>query len=547
MVLHGDVSSNDLLIEEQRRRRESAAHGGVHEPLTDGGMLFPELSGQSRAWLEPDDGSSPEEYTRRALQRICSNMVGPTDLTEAVGPIPAAYTYFGQFVFHDMVFSRIFGLPKGAGGGYHLRNAASLGLDLSGLYGRGPEADGHLYDRPGADGGIEGLFPVGLPCIKDQEGNRIPACAGRDLPRLDMSGRFVKVRGRREPYHPLVGDPRNDDNLILSQLQATLMAIHNRLVDVQNGAGKAYDRARTFLISSYRNVVKYDYMRRVLARNVWEHFFGDGAEPDCRAGKLSGLPLEFTFGASRFAHSMVRQFYTVNDSFEGQDHGRRLEKLLSFSSLRPDGNVPIEANWVVDWKRLVGEDDQRARRISPFLVSALSSSRLTTNLEDNPRPVSFMDNWHCYELGLPSGQEIAGLLAGELGRSGIDVKVLSPGEILPTAACAARFSYNARKLKEAIEAAPGFEKKTPLSYYILQEASVHGEDGSHLGPVGSYIVGATVAAALYSTSDTNFPRSRKAPVRIDTLAALLALETVTPDGDLIDMLHRPAQSQEEVA
>lgn len=550
-MLHGDMSSYRPLIEERLRNRGAPANDDDQGPFSRGSLLFPELSEHPVPWLAPGDGPPSADYTRRAVQEIAAAMIGPADRPGAEGPIPAAFTYFGQFVFHDMVFSRIFGIPQSAGGGFHFRNAASQGLDLSGLYGRGPQVDGHLYDRPG-DGGAACRFPVGLPCVKDHEGNRMPVCAGRDLPRLDMSGLFVDVQGRRQPYHPLVGDPRNDDNVVLSQLQATLMGIHNRLVGVQLRAGdcraeEAYDRARTFLISAYRKVVVHDYMSRVLDDRIWAYFFAGAPPADAHLGELSGLPLEFTFGASRFAHSMVRQFYTVNDSFAEQ--AGPLNEVLSRSSLRPDGNVPLEVNWVVDWKRFVAGDDptivQHARRISPFLASDLSSDLspgLATDLAGNVLPVSFMDNWRCYELGLPSGQAVAETLAGRLPH-GIAVEVLRDDAMLPTQACTTLFPYNAAKLKGALKAARGFLSDTPLSYYILQEASALGENGSHLGPVGSYIVGATVVASLYSTADTNFPSGSKVPVATGTLADLLALEdpVANPDDKLKRMLDNSVQ------
>jgi len=552
-MLHGDMTSYAPLIEERRNNRDGTGNEAQSALLARGSMLFPDLVNNPVRWLQDGDDVQAAAFTHARMLEIGAAMVGPTDSPEAIGPIPAAYTYFGQFVFHDMVFSRVFGVPNAGGQMHHLRNAVSQGLDLSGLYGRGPEVDGHLYDSV-REGGPACLFPLGLPCHKtdlpDGTVLREPSGSGVDLPRLDMTGSFVSVKGRSKPYRPLVADPRNDDNLILSQLLATLMNIHNRLVSVQptgdnRRTALAYDNARRFLISFYRHIVVNDYLRRILDPGIWTHFF-DRVEGVARQTEAlqrpPGLPLEFTFGASRFAHGMVRQFYRVNAGFD--DPPGTLDKVLSFSSLRPDGDVPVEATWLVDWKRFASDRDeqsvQRARRISPFFASALASSELAAETEGEPRSVAFMDNWRCYELGLPSGQTFAKALRQKLvGR--VDVPELKDDDILPTPACVARFRYHADRLKRAFAAAPRFLTDTPLSYYVLQESSVLGDDGSRLGPVGSYIIGATVAASLYGTTDTNFLTQLKVPIVDEgTLAGLLALgdAEATPGAMLVEILQR---------
>ena len=66
--------------------------------------------------------------------------------------------------------------------------------------------------------------------------------------------------------------------------------------------------------------------------------------------------MEFSFGASRFAHSMVRDRYVVNETID--THMGTLRSVLSFSSQRPTGDVPIRVNWAVDWSRFVEFGDE---------------------------------------------------------------------------------------------------------------------------------------------------------------------------------------------
>ncbi|QPC92004.1 peroxidase family protein [Mesorhizobium sp. INR15] len=543
-MLHGETSAFEAANVPNRSGQD--LDGALNDkPTLQGIRLFPTLADMPIALFEATQDESAIDRTKAALLDITTEMVGPSDGLEDgdLSPTPAGFTYFGQFVFHDIVFSEVFGFPRPTGKIHHLKNASSQGLDLSGLYGRGPVVDGHLYDVPDGTDLSPCRFPIGLPCMKN---SKLPVDGtseqGRDLPRIDMSGKFMDVEGRRAPYRPLVADPRNDDNLVLSQLLCTLMRIHNRIVDLllANGTvdpAEAYKQARVYLTSVYRTVIMNDYMKRILAPEIWAYFF-DGEDfrgPGVSTlGTFNALPLEFTFGASRFAHAMVRQFYVVNDT--SVEEPANLRKMLSFSSLRPDGDIPVPVNWIVDWSRFAATNTpsraQSARRIGPFLSKELTIAGLSAELDGTVRPVAFMDCWRCYDLSLPSGQDAAGAVKAAVGDSGIDVPVLQGDDMLPTAACASRYVYNAGRLREALQRHPDFLSQTPLSYYIIQEAAVLGNDGTHLGPVGSYVVGATVASALFKAVDADLAPRRFIPdVEPKTLEGLLDLSDAAKVSD----------------
>ena len=380
-------------------------------------LLFPELANKPIRLMGPEDDAVG--HTQDALCAITKRMLGPLDLSD-VSDNPSAFTYFGQFVFHDMVFSRIFGAPNLQPEQRTFANASSGSLDLSGLYGRGPVVDPHLYDCASERDPTLCRFPLGLPRVSDR--SLTDAVDGkveraRDLPRIDGSSGFLSVCGRKEPHRPLIADPRNDDNLILSQLHCTLMQVHNRIIDLllrnpDTLALDAYNKARAYLTGVYRSVVVNDYLERILDRDVWSYFFqGENFRGPGAAGLLPliDLPMEFSFGASRFAHSMVRDRYVVNETID--THMGTLRSVLSFSSQRPTGETPIRVNWAVDWSRFAEFGDEalmlRARRISPFMTYEMSSIKNAKDLNGNPQTVAFMDNWRCYQLGLPSGQSVA--------------------------------------------------------------------------------------------------------------------------------------------
>jgi len=110
--------------------------------------------------------------------------------------------------------------------------------------------------------------------------------------------------------------------------------------------------------------------------------------------------------------------------------------------------------------------------------------------------LSFHDLWRCYELGLPTGQNYARQTFGPG-----DPRELSEKEMKLTPVFVAL--HTADSLEAALKTDPDFLEKTPLSYYLLQEAAVRGCNGRYLGPLGSYIYAATILQAL--DSPTSIP------------------------------------------
>src|SRR6478672_8017771 len=96
--------------------------------------------------------------------------------------IPALYTYFGQFVDHDITFDPMTTLIQRSDPDA-LTDFRTPALDLDNVYGRGPGDQPYLYDNGGP---------------KFFLGDRLDNGA-RDLPRNSAT-----------PARALIGDPRND-------------------------------------------------------------------------------------------------------------------------------------------------------------------------------------------------------------------------------------------------------------------------------------------------------------------------------------------------
>src|SRR4051812_48439823 len=130
--------------------------------------------------------------------------------------ISAGYTYLGQFIDHDITFDPASSLQK-LNDPDALVDFRTPRLDLDCLYGRGPDDQPYMYDGP--------RFRLGRPLLElDQPSKR------RDLPRYD------DIEDTKRPKRALIGDKRNDENVIVSQLHASMLQFHNKLVDLNPGA-----------------------------------------------------------------------------------------------------------------------------------------------------------------------------------------------------------------------------------------------------------------------------------------------------------------------
>src|SRR2546427_12195382 len=168
----------------------------------------------------------PAQFDAGVLHDLAAAMTAefeatPTPETEADNEentgISAGYTYLGQFIDHDLTFDPASSLQK-QNDPEALVDFRTPRFDLDCLYGRGPADQPYLYR---ADG-VHMLL-----------GN---ALTGADN---DPHARGVP-RNQPEPSEParaLIGDPRNDENIIVSQLHAIFLRFHNTVVDVlQRGA-----------------------------------------------------------------------------------------------------------------------------------------------------------------------------------------------------------------------------------------------------------------------------------------------------------------------
>ena len=383
-----------------------------------------------------------------------------------VSNIPAGFTYFGQFVDHDVTFDVSSSLDS-LQDANTINNMRSPALDLDSVYGRGPGLDPFLYVFPtsGPPSAIKFLIGTNLnngPGGPSNNGSQSGMLTQSrfDVPRVAVSNTAV------------IGDPRNDENLVVVQFQHAMLRFHNAVVDMLvtiNFADDIFAEAKRIVTHHYQWAVVHDFLGRICGAPAVAAAMTIVFPP----GSPFRMPVEFAVAAYRFGHSMIRDHYWVNFNFINASLGQVFE-------FNRNPNLPVRSNWVVDFNAFFDTGvpvpvHNKARRIDSFLA---------TGLETLPGFAGIMailatrNLRRGLALGLPSGQGMAGafsltpMTAAELTQG------LLPDEI-------AVLNKNAGLLL----------KKTPLWYYVLREAAVLG-GGNQLGPVGARIVAETFVRML---------------------------------------------------
>jgi hypothetical protein len=436
------------------------------------------------------------------LRRLAITMVeglnedgtGPVEAEDATMPsnnavVPAGYTYLGQFIDHDLTFdpTPMSTTLQSEGDPAAIRNFRTPRFDLDNLYGNGPSDNPFFYQSDGVH------FLIG----KNKTGED-------DLPR----------NSEADDARALIGDPRNDENLIVSQLQLAFMKYHNRVVDELGARGNLFEEARRTVRLHYQWLVIHDFLTRIVGTTMVEDILKNKPQ----FFKINGqpyMPVEFSGAAYRFGHSMVRSNYSLNAMTFGEDASGKPKEIVLFDHTAPT-NVSANdlrgfrrrpANRQIDWSHFFqfpGKEDnlQVARAFDTQISHGLGA--LPTSITGDAMPSLPERNLkRGVMLGLPTGQAI--------GRA----MHLPESQIISIDNPTYRFQVGtgylvAGELEETVpDIAPSekaylekvFGRETPLWYYILKEAELIGK-GRQLGPVGGRIVAEVFIGLMQADKDS---------------------------------------------
>jgi len=409
--------------------------------------------------------------------------------------LPAGYTYLGQFITHDITFDKTVNIADGELDAKQIRQGRTPSLELDSLYGMGPlSASGrHLYEND---------------CLHFKIGKTTPTLVGNaqveypnDLPR-DTSN-------PANPRKALIAEPRNDRNLALAQTHLAFLKFHNAVVNHLADDGllgrELFEAARKKVIQHYQCIVLEDYLPRILddstLTTVRKDVLANGAKRITYSKESSlFLPVEFSFAAFRFGHSLVRDKYEWNRVFETpapnapnngvhRMDGARLHQLFTLTGANGNlgGAKTLPTNWAIDWTRFYDFSEfkgirnnpksNRARKINTTLSIGLKGiPGFPADIPIESRSVAVLDLQMGAMLSLPTGQEAA---------IKFKLEPLQEEQI-------------AEGPHQKILEEYGFHQKTPLWYYIMKEAEIE-NNGERLGQVGSRIVAETIFGLIKSS------------------------------------------------
>lgn len=430
----------------------------------------------------------PFDAVHQALLTQLGNLMGdPARDAGADSTIPAGYTYFGQFVDHDITLD-VTSTIDTATDANTIPNMRRPSLDLDSVYGRGPALEPYLYSFPTTAG-------VPPTAVKFQLGRNRNAGPGgpltgtgataipttSDVPRV-LSGTEAAVNSAASTFTAIIGDPRNDENVIVSQFHHAMLRFHNRVVDLLLLAGFPGDifaEAKRIVTHHYQWAVVHDFLPRICGAPAVNAAIANVLAP---VGSPFRMPVEFAVAAYRFGHSMIRNGYILNTSLPPA--ASSLQGVFDFIRVPL---LPLFSNWVVDFNMFFNTAHPV---VGKFNNARKIDSVLANGLENIPGGSGIMQILAARNLrrglafGLPSGQGVAGAF-GIVPLTPAQLKAGLPADEI------ALLNSNAGVLLN----------KTPLWYYVLREARVL-QNGNRLGPVGGRIVAETFVRLLKRDADS---------------------------------------------
>jgi hypothetical protein len=409
--------------------------------------------------------------------------------------IPAGYTYLGQFIDHDITFDPASSLQK-QNDPEALVDFRTPRLDLDCVYGRGPADQPYMFEPDGVH------FRLDTPLTRNGK-----STSAKDLPRINRRA--------------IIGDKRNDENVIVSQLHGVFLQFHNAIANKltklsdreQSDKGitpthelPAFEDVQRLARWHYQWVVLHDFLPKIVGEpmvnkvlphlekktSIYEdrpklHFFNWKNDPF--------MPIEFAAGAYRFGHSMVRPIYRLNTELgsdatkDEKDRGVDGRQFI-FGALRKEslnGFSDFPSIWAIDW-RLFFEFDRKlddptntgpgriqpAYKIDSSLLNPLAflpefsqagqDGDLQMDADGHPKTkqneiaiLALRNLLRGMRMGLPSGQTVARYM-NEVPIPDEDLKV---GK-----ATVGDLSSN----KSILEFGDSFKDNAPLWFYVLAEA-----------------------------------------------------------------------------
>ena len=361
------------------------------------------------------------------LMRLAEKMV---TINVKFSNIDAGYTFLGQFIAHDMTFNETFNFNDIKSN----TNIRTPFLDLDSLYGKGSVDMPYLFD-------------------------------GKKLIFNDVDTDLFRTPNGTA----LIGDPRNDENFIIAQLQLLFIKFHNKVL-IRHGDFK---RTRREVTWHYQWIVVNDFLRKFVGDKIVDDILDNGnkfyKQISNTSPKEGVIPHEFSIAAFRFGHATLLNEYQIN--------AIEIISLLDLFTRR---------DLTINWEFFFG-GNQKTKIIEPKLVETLANLPI-------PKPKELITNSLAFR-NLLRGQMFK-LISGQVLARRLNVKELTPNEV----------GFN--KLNNC--GLGDIALNTPMWYYMLQESYVKYK-GEQLGDTAGIIVVEVIIGILRASKNSYLAQDNWTP------------------------------------
>ncbi|MDJ0933628.1 peroxidase family protein [Breoghania sp.] len=243
---------------------------------------------------------------------------------------PSGFTFLGQFIDHDITLDT-------PAMGDQIPNGRTPNLDLDCVYGGGRDASPHLYQRRAKKvkmviNGVEKEVDASNRGLQPAEGTRYSDT------RCDLQHSRTY---QQDAGTAIIGNPRNDENAIVSQIQFSMIKFHNSLVDhyievhgkklnklAPAEAEEIFEKVRDHVTHYYHKEILEEFLPGLIGKHMVVKIATEGRRYYYKGGFFdhpnacilaSFMPVEFSVAAYRFGHSQVRQSYQMRGGYFAVD------------------------------------------------------------------------------------------------------------------------------------------------------------------------------------------------------------------------------------